>query len=38
VFDSAGQALINGTSAAIEVDGSVYIGSFQGTRLVKVPR
>ncbi len=38
VFDNAGQALINGTSAAIEVDGSVYIGSFQGTRLVKVPR
>jgi DNA-binding beta-propeller fold protein YncE len=38
VFDSAGQALINGTSAAIEVDGSIYIGSFQGTRLVIVPR
>lgn len=38
VFDNAGKALINGTSVAIEVDGAVYIGSFQGTRLVKVPR
>jgi DNA-binding beta-propeller fold protein YncE len=38
VFNSAGQGLINGTSAAIEVDGAVYIGSFQGTRLIKVSR
>jgi DNA-binding beta-propeller fold protein YncE len=38
VFDNAGKALINGTSVAIEVDGSVYVGSFQGTRLVKLPR
>jgi len=38
VYDSAGQALINGTSVAIEVDGKVYVGAFQGERLVIVPR
>ena len=38
VYDSAGQALINGTSVAIEADGKVYVGSFQGERLVIVPR
>ncbi|MES2625185.1 MAG: SMP-30/gluconolactonase/LRE family protein [Pseudomonadota bacterium] len=38
VFNNEGKALINGTSVAIEVDDSVYVGSFQGDRLVKLPR
>jgi hypothetical protein len=38
VFDSAGQALISGTSVAIEADGNFYIGSFQGNRLLKSAR
>lgn len=38
VFDSAGRALINGTSVAIEVAGDVYVGSFQGSRMVKFSR
>ncbi|MBT6043604.1 MAG: WD40 repeat domain-containing protein [Gammaproteobacteria bacterium] len=38
VFDSKGRALINGTSVAIEVGGNVYVGSFQGERLVKFSR
>jgi len=38
VYDSGDQALISGTSVAIEANGSVYIGSFQGTRMLKVPR
>ncbi|MDT8398884.1 MAG: SMP-30/gluconolactonase/LRE family protein [Pseudomonadales bacterium] len=38
VYDNAGKALINGTSVAIEAGGFVYVGSFQGTRLVKLPR
>jgi DNA-binding beta-propeller fold protein YncE len=38
VFDSGGQALISGTSVAIEATGSIYIGSFQGNRLIRVPR
>lgn len=36
--DNAGRALINGTSVAIEAGNAVYVGSFQGTRLVKLPR
>lgn len=38
VFDNAGRALINGTSVAIEASGAIYVGSFQGTRMLKVPR
>jgi hypothetical protein len=38
VYDSAGKALISGVSVAIEAAGAVYVGSFQGTRMVKVPR
>ena len=38
IYDNAGKALINGTSVAIEVNDSVYVGSFQGDRLVKLPR
>jgi sugar lactone lactonase YvrE len=37
-YDSAGKALINGVSVAIEAAGAVYVGSFQGDRLVKLPR
>lgn len=38
VFDNRGRALINGVSAAIEVAGDVYVGSFQGTRMVRFSR
>lgn len=38
VFDNNGRALINGTSVAIEADGALYVGSFQGTRMLKIPR
>jgi DNA-binding beta-propeller fold protein YncE len=38
VYDNAGKALINGTSVAIEAGDSVYVGSFQGTRLLRIPR
>jgi DNA-binding beta-propeller fold protein YncE len=38
VYDNEGKALINGTSVAIEADDHIYVGSFQGTRLVKLPR
>ncbi len=38
VFDSQGKgALIGGVSVALQVGNSMYIGSFQGDRLVKVP-
>ncbi len=38
VFDSQGKgALIGGVSVALEVGNSIYIGSFQGERLVKIP-
>jgi hypothetical protein len=38
VFDSQGKgALIGGVSVGLEVGNSIYIGSFQGDRLVKVP-
>ncbi|HEY7334000.1 MAG TPA: SMP-30/gluconolactonase/LRE family protein [Bryobacteraceae bacterium] len=37
VFDSEGKgALISGVSVALEVKNSIYIGAFQGDRLVKV--
>jgi len=38
VFDNRGRALINGVSVAIEVDGNVYVGSFQGDRMVRFSR
>ena len=38
VFDNRGRALINGVSVAIEVNGDVYVGSFQGDRMVRFSR
>ena len=38
IFNSAGRALINGVSVAIEVNDEVYVGSFQGSRIVKFSR
>lgn len=39
VFDSQGKgALISGVSVALEVGNSIYIGAFQGDRLVKIAR
>ncbi len=38
VYDSKGKALINGVSVATQVGKNIYVGSFQGTRLVKLPR
>ena len=38
VFDNRGRALINGVSVAIEVDGNVYVGSFQQDRLIRFSR
>ena len=38
LHDNEGRALINGTSVAIQVDDSIYVGSFQGERLVILPR
>jgi hypothetical protein len=38
VFDSAGKgALIAGVSEALQVGNSIYIGAFQGDRIVKIP-
>ena len=38
VFDSAGQgALISGVSIALQTGNSIYVGSFQGDRIVKIP-
>jgi hypothetical protein len=38
VFDSQGKgALIGGVSVALETGNSIYIGAFQGDRLVKIP-
>ncbi len=38
IFDSQGKgALIGGVSVALQVGNSIYIGAFQGDRLVKVP-
>ncbi|MBZ5635199.1 MAG: SMP-30/gluconolactonase/LRE family protein [Acidobacteriia bacterium] len=38
VFDSAGKgALISGVSEALQVGNSIYIGAFQGDRIVKIP-
>jgi hypothetical protein len=38
LYDNNGKALINGVSVAIEAGNAIYIGSFQGDRLVKLPR
>jgi DNA-binding beta-propeller fold protein YncE len=38
LHDNAGRALINGTSVGIQVGSSIYVGSFQGDRLVILPR
>lgn len=38
IYDNEGEALINGTSVAIEANEAVYVGSFQGDRMVKLPR
>ncbi len=38
VFDSEGKgALISGVSVALQVGNSIYVGAFQGDRVVKVP-
>jgi hypothetical protein len=38
VFDSAGKGgLISGVSVAVKARDSIYVGSFQGERLVKIP-
>jgi len=38
LFDNDGKALINGVSVALEAGDAIYVGSFQGDRLVKLPR
>ena len=38
VYDNNSKALINGVSVAIEAGDAIYVGSFQGDRLVKLPR
>ena len=38
LYDNNGKALINGVSVAIEAGDAFYVGSFQGSRLVKLPR
>ena len=38
VFDNNGKALINGVSVAIQAGDAFYVGSFQGDRLLKLPR
>lgn len=38
LYDNKGKALINGVSVAIEAGNAIYVGSFQGDRLVKLPR
>lgn len=38
LHDNDGRGLINGTSVAIQVEDSIYVGSFQGDRLVILPR
>ena len=38
VYDNDGKALISGVSVAIEAGDAFYVGSFQGNRLVKLPR
>ena len=38
LYDNNGKALINGVSVAIEALDAFYVGSFQGDRLLKLPR
>jgi hypothetical protein len=38
VFDNNGKALISGVSVAIQAGDAFYVGSFQGDRLLKLPR
>lgn len=38
LHDNEGRGWINGTSVAIEANGSIWVGSFQGDRMVKLPR
>ncbi|MBN2321902.1 MAG: SMP-30/gluconolactonase/LRE family protein [Acidobacteria bacterium] len=38
LYDNDGMALINGVSVATEAGNAIYVGSFQGDRLVKLPR
>lgn len=38
LHDNEGRGLINGTSVGIQVGASIYVGSFQGDRLVILPR
>ncbi len=38
LYDNNGKALINGVSVAIDAGDAFYVGSFQGDRVVKVPR
>jgi hypothetical protein len=35
-YDNSGKALINGVSVALEANGAIYVGSFQGDRIVKL--
>lgn len=38
VYDNDGKALIHGVSVAIEAGAAFYVGSFQGDRILKLPR
>jgi hypothetical protein len=38
LYDNNGKALINGVSVAIDAGDAFYVGSFQGNRIVKLPR
>jgi hypothetical protein len=38
LYDDNGKALIAGVSVAIDAGDAIYVGSFQGDRVVKVPR
>jgi hypothetical protein len=38
LYDITGKAWINGVATAIEAGGSLYVGAFQGDRVVKLPR
>jgi len=38
LYDNDGKALINGASVAIDAGDVFYVGSFQGDRIVKLPR
>ena len=38
LYDNGGKALINGVSVAIDAGDAYYVGSFQGDRIVRVPR